>query len=251
MICLSVYCKQLPSANIVFTVEENPDYFLDTAFTYDDKFNCRDYKQPRKLPTHWKSEIPSKWKRNCITRALHRAKRISSNFDSDIKTLEATFLNAGYPKRFISHKVNSFLQDPPEDDILIPSFLFAERKKIFIKLPYCHWNEKLSKTFIFKLNNFTGFKHIFIVFWQTRQIQSLFNLRENNTHRSHVVYKGDCSCGVDYIGGETKRNVEVRIDKHSNPSDDSEPARESRPILLVGEYFVRPNLFTSAESLKV
>ena len=27
--------------NIVFTVDENPDHFLDTAFTYDNKFNCR------------------------------------------------------------------------------------------------------------------------------------------------------------------------------------------------------------------
>ena len=73
--------------------------------------------------------------RKRITGALHRAKRISSNFDSDIKTLEATVLNAGYPKRFISQTVNSFLQDPPEDDNLLPSFLFEERKKILIKLP--------------------------------------------------------------------------------------------------------------------
>ena len=114
-------------------------------------------------------------------------------------------------------------------------------------------NEKVGKTFISKLNNFTGFKHIFIVLWQTRQIKSLFNLKDKNTHRSHVVYKGDCSCGVDYIG-ETRRNVEVRIDEHSNPSNDSEPVpvtyRRIRPILLVGEYFVRPNLSTSVESLK-
>ena len=32
--------------NIVFTVEGNPDHFLDIAFTYDDKFNCRVYKKP-------------------------------------------------------------------------------------------------------------------------------------------------------------------------------------------------------------
>ena len=27
--------------NIVFTVEEYPGHFLDTAFTYDNNFNCR------------------------------------------------------------------------------------------------------------------------------------------------------------------------------------------------------------------
>ena len=171
--------------NNIFTVKENPDYFPNTAFTYDDKFNCRVYKKPGKLPTHWKSEIPTKWKRNCVTGALHRAKRISSNFDDDIKTLETTFLNVGYPKRFTSHTVNSF-----QSDNLIPSFLFEERKKIFIKLPYCQRNEKLSKTFISKLNNFMGFKHIFIILWQTRQIKSLFNLKDKNTHRSHHFHCG-------------------------------------------------------------
>jgi len=69
--------------NIVLIVEENPHYFLSSAFTYDNKFNCIVYKKPGKLPTHWKSEIPTKWKRNCITGALHRAKRISSNFVSN------------------------------------------------------------------------------------------------------------------------------------------------------------------------
>ena len=49
------------------TVEENPDHFLDTAFSYTNKFNCSVFKKPGKLPTHWKSEVPTKWKRNCIT----------------------------------------------------------------------------------------------------------------------------------------------------------------------------------------
>ena len=69
--------------------------------------------------------------RKRITGALHRAKRISSKFHSDIKTMETTSLNTGYPKRFISQKVNSFLQDPPEDDSLLPSFLFEEPKGLY------------------------------------------------------------------------------------------------------------------------
>ena len=73
--------------NIVFTVEENPNHFLDTAFSYTNKFICSVFKKPGKLPTHWKSEVPSKWKRNCITGALHRAKPISTDFEKDIKTL--------------------------------------------------------------------------------------------------------------------------------------------------------------------
>ena len=135
-VCFSKKKKDEPDAlfeqlnryhpNIVFTVEENPDHFLDTAFSYINKFNCSVFKKPGKLPTHWKSEVPTKWKRNCITGALHRAKRISTDFDKNIKTLETSFINAGYPKRFISHTINSFLNDSPQDDNIIPNFLFEE-----------------------------------------------------------------------------------------------------------------------------
>ena len=103
-------------------------------------------------------------KRNCITGALHRAKRISTDFDKDKKTLETSFINAGYPKRFISHTINNFLNDWSQL-VLIPNFLFEERKKVFIKLPFCSKNEKLSKTFIEKLNKFTNFNFTFVILW--------------------------------------------------------------------------------------
>ena len=51
----------------------------------------------------------------------------------------------------------------------------------------------------------------------------LVNLKNKNIHRLHVVYRGNCSCGDNYLG-QTMRNVEVRIDEHSNPYNDSEPA---------------------------
>ena len=190
-------------------------HFLDTAFSYTNKFNCSVFKKPGKLPTHWKPEAPTKWKRNCIIGALHGAKRICTDFEKDIKTLETSFFNAGSPKSFIMHTIHNFLNDSSQDDNIIPNFLFEERKKVFIKLPFCGRNEKLSKTFIAKLNKFTNFSFIFIMLWQTRQIKSLFNNKDKNTNRSKVVYKGDCSCGVDYIG-ETVRNLAVRIAEHSN-----------------------------------
>ena len=57
--------------------------------------------------------------------------------------------------------------------------------------------------------------------------QSLFNNKDKNTHRSKVVYKGDCSCDVDYIG-ESVRNLAVRIAEHSNPAHTCEPAKRLR-----------------------
>ena len=162
--------------NIVFMVEENPDHFLDTAFSYSNKFICSIFKKPGKLLTHWKSEVPTKWKRNCITGALHRAKRVSTDFEKDIKTLETSIIKAGYPKRFISHTINNFLR--PTHHNIISDFLFDERKKVFIKLPFCSKNEKLSKTFIEKVNKFTNFNFIFIILRQIRRIKSLFDNKD-------------------------------------------------------------------------
>ena len=41
--------------------------------------------------------------------------------------------------------------------------MFEERKKVFIKLPYCPDNEKLGNRFVNKLNTFTGEKFIFVI----------------------------------------------------------------------------------------
>ena len=151
--------------NIKFTVEENPDHFLDTAFRYgNDGFDCKVYIKPRKLPTHWSSEVPTKWKRNCITGALHRAKNISTNLDRDIKEIKTTFSNAGYPKKFVSCTIDNFTSsNSSEDEPLIPHLLFEERKKICIQLPYCKKNEIASKMFISKMNSLTNYKYIFII----------------------------------------------------------------------------------------
>ena len=66
--------------NIKFTVEENPDHFLDTSFSYQEANDTtKVYQKPGKLQVHWKSAIPERWKRNTILGALHRAKRIASS----------------------------------------------------------------------------------------------------------------------------------------------------------------------------
>ena len=74
--------------------------------------------------------------------------------------------------------------------------------------------------------------------WKTRNIRSLFPLKDKNDYKSCVIYKGDCSCGSRYIG-ETKRNAEVRWNEHNNPTKSSEPSKHlrSNTTILYGLSF--------------
>ena len=75
-----------------------------------------------------------------------------------------------------------------------------------------------------------------IVLWSTRNIKSLFPLKDKVGHRSCIIYEGKCSCGFSYIG-ETKRNSEVCWKEHEDPAGKSEPAKHliekrSSPVYL-------------------
>ena len=63
-----------------------------------------------------------------------------------------------------------------------------------------------------------------IITWKTRNIRSLFPLKDKNDYKSCVIYKGDCSCSSGYIG-ESKRNVKIRWNEHNNPTKSSEPSK--------------------------
>jgi len=61
-------------------------------------------------------------------------------------------------------------------------------------------------------------------------MESIFKLKDKNTHPSHVIYKGKCTCRQTYIG-ETARNLEVRVIKHSDANKQSEPTKHIRKTL--------------------
>ena len=44
---------------------------------------------------------------------------------------------------------------------------------------------------------------------KTRQVKTLFPLKDKSLHPSCVIYKGTCSCGETYIG-ETIQNASIR-----------------------------------------
>ena len=105
----------------------------------------------KKPPVHWTSQIPVAYKHNAIIGELHRAKKIASNFDIEMKRIVNKYTAARLPSRFVCSIIDNF--DSGKDNGIIPQWLFEERKAFTIHLPFSPSNESFVKTFISKLNS--------------------------------------------------------------------------------------------------
>ena len=94
--------------------------------------------------------------------------------------------------------------------MIVPEWLLDETKAFSVRFPYSPTNEKFSKVFMRRVENFTNDKVKVIIIWNTR--------KDKVKHHSCVIYRGTCSCGADYIG-ETIRNSEIRWNEHSTGKD--------------------------------
>ena len=216
--------------NIKFTTETNPRKFLDTELIIiDNKIITSVYRKPNKLPIHWSSKIPKRYKLNMINADLNCSYRISMDFQAEKEIIIKKFLNADFPTRFIHSVIKQFEEKSfTPDDLIIPEFLFAEsRQLILLEITFCESNELLSKRFLTKLKSFTNDKIDFAIKWVTKKVRKLFRVKDKNPHPACKIYEGICSCTKNYIG-ETKRNAEVRWSEHENITKDSEPAKHLR-----------------------
>ena len=187
--------------NIKLTLEMDPTKFLDTEIIRSNgKITTQVYNKLKKLPVHWTLKIPVRYKRNAITRELHRAKKTASHFDMEIKRIVNKYTVAGFPSRFVHSIIDNFFSG--KDNLIIPQWLFDEREAFTIHLPFSPNNESFVRTLVSKLNYFTSEKCKFNVVWNTRKVQSLFPLKDKVNHYSCVIYRGDCSCDQNYIGEE-------------------------------------------------
>ena len=125
--------------NIKFTLEQNPKRFLDTQIIKEDNgIKTQVFVKKSMYPVHWSSKVPFCYKKNAINGELHRVKKICSNFQSEIARIKAKFLNAGFPHKVIESTI---------EELMIPRWLFDERKTIVINLPFSNKNEHFSKKF--------------------------------------------------------------------------------------------------------
>ena len=109
--------------------------------------------------------------------------------------------------------------------MIIPPQLFEILKKmLFLQVPFCEANEKRSKIFLNKLYNLTNENVKLIIRLKTRNLKSLFLLKDKDLHPACMIYNGITPCESSNVG-ETKRNVEVRYSEHNHPSGKSEPSK--------------------------
>ena len=211
--------------NTKLIIESNPTRFLDTACSVnpDGSVTTKVFRKPGKFPAFWSSQRPNRYKRNNINSDLHQVFKTASDVDTEVSIIAKKYLDAGYPIGFIKSIISDF-KKKDENQPIIPGWLFEERIKILFKLPYCPKNEYEVKRFIEKIESCTEGKIMLIVLWSTRNIKSLFTLKDKVAHRSCKIYEGKCSCKSSYIE-ETKRNSEVHWKDHKDPAGKLEPAK--------------------------
>ena len=112
-----------------------------------------------------------------------------------------------------------------EDDYILPPDFFEIKKQvILIEIPYCEKNETSSKRFLKKFHEFANDLFEIKIKWITKKMRNLFRLNSKNLHPACVIYECICTCKENYVG-ETKQNVEIPWEEHSDINKISEPSR--------------------------
>ena len=98
--------------SIKLTLEENPRKFLDTEIIRkNNTISTPVFTKLKKFPVHWSSKIPTNYKGNAITSELHRAKKIATDFDKELRRIKTKFLHAGYPVNLINDSFFRFNEE--------------------------------------------------------------------------------------------------------------------------------------------
>ena len=87
------------------------------------------YQKENKKPIHWNSAVPKSYKRNVIIGDVHRAKRISCDFDYEISVIKSKYIKAVYPPKFLTFVINTCTVE--KEVTIIPPQMFDKRKTVF------------------------------------------------------------------------------------------------------------------------
>ena len=211
--------------NIKFTAEKSNDAtipFLDIKLTLkDDIATTEVYRKPtftgRLL--HYRSIVPTIWKKGLIKTLIHRAYHLSSSwgvFHREILQIEEILTFNGYPKWWLTKAVKYFLDNHYNDESKKDDKPKIEPNYVVFKLLY---NGKPSMTLKRNINRIlrhckiSNIKICFI----TKRLRSVLPIKNQTSIflRSSIVYKFQCSAdpNICYIG-ETGRQLIRRVKDH-------------------------------------
>ena len=132
------------------------------------------------------------YKRNTNNVDLRPSKRISSNLGEETPLKKEKFMKADYPLRFINSVDNEFQKGKEcgDESFINSTGLFEIAKPfIFFEIPYYELNKIKSKHFSKKFHKFTNSSFGMVATWKTRNIRSLFLLKNKNDYKSYVKCK--------------------------------------------------------------
>ena len=199
------------------------------------------------IPVFWSSKVPKRYKRNAINGDLHRASKIASNFESEVTRIRVKYKKVGFPERFVEAVIRDFRKVPTvnEEERIVPEWLFEQKSDFYVRLPFCPKNEEISQMFLQKLDHYTENRYNFKIIWNTRNIRSLFPLKDRVDHLSCVIYQGTCSCGEIYVG-ETNRITDIRWKEHTNPTPSAKLTDPAKHVLENPTHTFQWNVLTHA-----
>ena len=188
----------------------------------DGSYETSVHRKETKVPAHWSSKVPKKYKRNAIRSDLSCAHRISSDFNKEKEIIQNKFKRVDFPVPFINSVFKQFSdkKNNPTDPLLDTE----PKETVTIAIPFCENNENASKKFLRRFHQLTNNRYQVSIIWKTKKVKNLFFLKDKNPHMALQIYEGVCSCGENYVG-ETERNVETRWAEHENINHNSEPAK--------------------------
>ena len=94
---------------IKLTIEISPPKSLDTEIIIlNNEVVTSVHRKESKLPVPWESKVPKHYKRSTLLGELHCAKKISSNFQKEVKNIKEKFSKANFPLRFIKNVIAQF-----------------------------------------------------------------------------------------------------------------------------------------------
>ena len=90
--------------------------------------------------------------------------QVKSSFKTRYITIK--FKKVVFHIRSLKNTINNFIN--VDEELMIPRWLFDERKTVVINLPFSNKNEHFPKTFCEKLESYTSGKVKFNIIWATR-----------------------------------------------------------------------------------